>query len=678
MNRKSRRAEKTQAKTPARALGQVQVIFAAAFQHHQANRLEDAEPLYQQVLALDPRHADSLHLLGLLNHQTERHTAAIAMIGQAIAINPRITVYHSNLGAVLKDQGRIEEAVLCSRRAIALFPDHAEAHNNLGAALAMRGLRKEAVAAYRRACALKPDFPEAHNNLGVVLREQGQLEAAASCYRQAILHRLDYAEAHGNLGNALAEQDQPEAAIACYREAIRLQPDHADAYTNLGNVLSGQGLLDEAIAAHTKALQLGPVFALAYNNLGEALRRQGRLEEAIACYRRCIDLAPYDADAYSNLGNALAEQDLLDEAIALHAKAIQLKPAFSTAHSNMGTVLERQGRLDEAIACYRHCIALNPHNADGHNNLAMALLAQGDMDAGWNEMEWRWKTPGCRRAWRDLAQPQWRGEPAEGRVLLLHTEQGFGDTLQFCRYAAMAAARGLVVVMEVPRPLVRLLGRLAGVHRVVACGEALPPFDLHCPMMSMPLALNTTPATIPSAPAYVYADEKQAAIWDLRLAADDGGMPRVGLAWAGNPTLLANRRRSLALGQLAPLLAVPGLRFFSLQQGADALSGYPIADFMHEMSDFADTAAFIASLDLVISVDTAVAHLAAALGKPVWLLNRFDSDWRWYTGERDSLWYPTMRLYRQSRPGDWDTVLRDVVQDLHDLPRARGLLQAAE
>ena len=303
----------------------------------------------------------------------------------------------------------------------------------------------------------------------------------------------------------------------------------------------------------------------------------------------------------------------------------------------------------------------------------MARLAQGDMPAGWEEYEWRWKMTRLIKARRNFAQPQWRGEAAGGQTLLIHAEQGLGDTLQFCRYAKLAAARGLRVIMEVQQPLVRLLRGLPGVDLVMARGEELPAFDFHCPMLSMPLVVGTTITTIPSAASYLHADETEVAAWRTRLAAMANQGFRIGLVWAGAAMAGADRRRSLAPDRLAPLCDLSGLHFFSLQKGGPAAPArFLLTDFMHEIDDFADTAALIANLDLVISVDTAVAHLAAALGKPVWVLNRFDSCWRWLVGRRDSPWYPSLRLYRQQRPGDWTPVLAEIARDLHTVRETRS------
>ncbi len=436
-------------------------------------------------------------------------------------------------------------------------------------------------------------------------------------------------------------------------------------------MFAAQRRLDEAVACCRRAIDLKPGYPEAHNNLGIVLAELGLPEEAVACYRRALDLRPDYPEACNNLGIALKDQGWLDAAVACCRRAIDLKPGYAEAHNNLGNALEQQGRRDAAADCYRTAIAFRPDYPVAHTNLAMLLLAGGEMAAGWAEYEWRWQQPDMIMNRRSFTQPPWRGEAAAGRTLLIHAEQGFGDTLQFCRYAILAAASGLRVILEVQQPLVRLLRSLPGVERVLARGESLPAFDFHCPMLSLPLALGTTLASIPAAPAYLWADPDQVAAWRARLAAMSNPGRRIGLVWAGgnraySPVLAASdRRRSMPPDRLAPLFELAGAHFFSLQKGGPAAPGKaPLTDFMDEMADFADTAALISNLDLVISVDTAVAHLAAALGKPVWLLNRFDSCWRWLLQRQDSPWYPTLRLFRQEQPGDWQAVVETVRTEL--------------
>jgi tetratricopeptide (TPR) repeat protein len=665
MNRKQRRAEAKQTgKLPPSAPPSVHAGFTAALQHHQSGRLDEAERHYRQVLAIDCRHADSLHLLGVLAHQTGRHDAAIDLIRRAIAIDAGTAAYHSNLASVLQRQGRLDEAVACCRRALELRPDYPAAHKNLASALKEQGRPDEAAASYRRALTLAPDDAETQCRLGDALRQQQQLDEAVACYRRALVLRPGYWEALINLANALAAQGRLDEAVSCCRLAAGSSPGVAEAHYNLGNLLQRQDRLDEAAASYRRALELRPGYTEAHNNLANALKEQGRLDEAAASCRRALRLSPDYAEAHYNLGNVLMEQERLDEAAACFRRALALRPDDPATHNNLGRVLKRQGRPDEALACWRAALALQPDFPDAHTNLAMALLARGELAEGWREYEWRWHSPLMRKTRRNFDRPQWRGEAATGRTLLIHAEQGFGDTLQFCRYAPLAAASGLRVILEAPKPLVRLLRRLDGVDLVVEAGAPLPEFDLHCPILSLPLAQGTTLASIP-ATTYLRADPQQEAGWRTRLAAIAGPGRRIGLAWAGNPALPADARRSLPPALLAPLFAVPGLHFVSLQKGgAAAPADFPLTDLMDEMADFAGTASLIAGLDLVIAADTAVAHLAAGLGRPVWLLDRFDPCWRWLAGRRDSPWYPTLRLYRQPAPGDWESVIAEVVRDL--------------
>jgi Flp pilus assembly protein TadD len=509
----------------------------------------------------------------------------------------------------------------------------AAAHPLLGAAVQhhQAGRLEEAEQLYRRLLRTAPRDPDALHLLGAISCQRGHPDAAAKLIRQAIAINPSEASYHSNLGVALKELGLPEDAVDCFRRAIALNPDQPDAHNSLGNALAGLGRVEEALESYRKAIILRPDYPEAHFNLGITLKEQERIDEAIACYQR----------------------------------AIVSRPNYQEAHYNLGNAFRDQRRLTEAIAAYRRGIALRPDFPDAHHNVALALLADGAFTEGWAEYEWRWRTSQLLDARRDFARPRWTGDPAAGRTLLIHAEQGFGDTLQFCRYATMAAARGMRVIMEVQPGLVRLLRDLPGAETVLPRGEQLPDFDLHCPMLSLPLAFRTTAETIPNAAPYLRAEAAAAERWRTRLAMTHDRRPRVGVAWAGKPTNLADHKRSIAPERLAPLFEAPAVQFVSLQKDGPPPDGLPLTDFMPEMEDFADTAALIANLDLVISVDTAVAHLAAALGKPVWLLDRFDACWRWLAGRVDSPWYQSLLIYRQPRPGDWNTVVADVVRDLH-------------
>ena len=418
--------------------------------------------------------------------------------------------------------------------------------------------------------------------------------------------------------------------------------------------------------------RIWPGYAVAHANLGCALFSLGRFEEAEARHEAALRLEPDYPDALSNLGNALLAQGRFEEAVAAFRAALRLRPDYAEAHANLGAALRDTGDIPEALLHCEAAIELQPGRPDARFNRALALLTAGRYAEGWAEHEHRLALPHYPR--RDLGCPQWQGEPLAGRRILLHAEQGLGDTLQFVRYAPLVAARGGRVILEVQKPLVGLLARMEGVAEVVACGEELPGFDLHCPLMSLPHAFGTTIETIPACAPYLAPDPDLVARWAALLPSSMG--KRVGLVWAGSPRAneprnhYADRRRSLHLRSLAPLAAIPGVEFVSLQLGpraAEAQSppaGMAVLDLTAGIADFDDTAALVAGLDLVIAVDTSVAHLAGALGKPVWLLSRFDACWRWLAGREDSPWYPGLRLFRQERPGEWGPVIARVAAEL--------------
>ena len=684
--------------------------FELALQHHQAERLAEADALYRQILAVQPNHADALHLLGVVAHQFGRHAVAVDLIKKAIAVAGGVAAFYTNLGEVyralgqldeaiaahrqaavlqpnlpdtyynlgiaLYEKGELDDAIAAHRQAIALNPNFAVAQYNLGITLQAKGQLDEAIAAYRQAIALKPEYAEAHNNLGSALREKGQLDAAIAAYGQAIGLQPDLPEAHSNLGDALNDKGQADAAIAACRRAIALKPDHASAYNNLGVALHSKGQPDEAIAAYFQAITHQPGYPKAYSNLGNALREKGLLDEAIAAYRQALALKPNYSEAHSNLGNTLRETGQLDEAIAACRQALALKPNYPQAYNNLGNALQDKGQLDEAIAAYQQAIALKANYPEAHVNLAFVLLVRGYFLPGWEEYEWRWKFKEAASLQRNFTPPQWDGGPLGGRTLLLHAEQGFGDAIQFIRYLPRVAQGGGNIILECQPELERLFQRMAPDLLVLARGQTLPAFDVHGPLLSLPRVFATDLNTIPQSVPYLHAEAAEAAIWHEHLTGL-GPSLKVGLVWAGSPTHTNDRNRSLKLASLAPLGEVPGVRFLSLQKGGAAAeartppAGMELIDSVEKLKDFADTAALIANLDLVIAVDTAVAHLAGAMGKPVWTLLPFAHDWRWLVGRSDSPWYPTMRIFRQPSPRDWEPVIAEVREHLQLLVHSR-------
>ncbi|WP_044561068.1 tetratricopeptide repeat protein [Azospirillum sp. B4] len=517
-------------------------------------------------------------------------------------------------------------------------------------------------AACRRALGKDPRQPAFLHVLGLVAQARGQSAIAAELIGEALALKPDDSAMHGNLGIALAKLGRFEAAEAAYRRAIELRPDNADAHSNLGNVLRHHGRWDEADSEYRQALALRPTFAEAHSNLGNVLRQRDDLAGAEAAYRQALALKPAYPEALYNLGHVLLDQGRTADAIAHYRAALALNPGLVEAHNNLASACKALGDMDGAIAGYQAALAIDPRYAEARYNLGLAWLGLGDYARGWAAYEWRWASPDFRAHHRPFAQKTWRGENAAGATVLLHAEQGLGDTLQFCRYIPLAAARCGRVVVEVPSSLLRLLRAspaltATGAVEIIARGAPLPAFDLQCPLMTLPLALDTRLETIPATVPYLAAPAISPA----------AGRPRVGLVWAGNPTYKPDRRRSLTRPQVEALVtACPMVDFHSLQKDPDAAGGLPagVVDRMERVTDFADTAALIQTLDLVVSVDTSVVHLAGALGRPVWLLNRFDSDWRWLRDRDDSPWYPTLRQFRQTRPGDWDEVLARVIAAL--------------
>jgi len=607
-------------------------MFEKAIAAYLGNRLGEAVDLCRALLKDAPGHAGALHLLGMAEFKLGRPEAAETLI----------------------------------RKALDITPDFAETHNSLAQVLVAQGKNAEAAASWRRALEIRPDFAEALNRLGVVLGNLGQWDEARDYFSHAVTVKPDFAEAYNNLGVASHEKGDFAQAVLCAERAVQLRPDYAAAFVTLGNACRAQNKNAQARIGYEKALAIDPGSAGARNNLGLILlEAEGDSDAAAECFRKVLDLQPDHVAARTHLGITFCRKGDFAQGISCFEQALGLQPDYREALNNLGNAYRAVGKNEVAITAYRQAVALRPQEPEGHHNLAMGLLAAENFEEGWREYEYRWQTRQLAPARRDFTQPQWRGEAAAGKTLLIHAEQGFGDTIQFCRYAPLAAAQGLRVILEVQPELVRLLHSLPGITQIVARGDALPAFDLHCPMLSLPLAFDAQPETIPADIPYLVAPKNEISI------PQGTEKFRVGLCWAGNPRLFsidlaaANRRRSIAPQMLKPLLEDPDTGFYSLQKdGSEAAADLGLVDIMPDCSDFADTAALIATLDLVISVDSAVAHLAAALGKPVWLLNRYDSCWRWPHKRESSRWYPQMRIFHQPNPGDWASVIQQVKETL--------------
>ncbi|MHB1140924.1 MAG: tetratricopeptide repeat protein [Sulfuricaulis sp.] len=575
-------------------------LLSKAISLHQAGHLNEAEALCRTMLSSDSAYFPAMTLLGTILLQRGSPEEAIRLFGHSLEINPMQP-----------------DALYCQ-------------------GIALHGMRRhnEALASYDRAIRLVPDFVQAHNNRGLVLED-------------------------------LKRHDE---ALASYGRAIALNPRHANAYSNRGNILNKLAQYDAALASYDRAIEINPGNANACFNRGIALSKLKQHGEALASYDRAIALNPGYAKAYNNRGLSLATLKRHDEALASFSQTIALDPGFVEAYTNRGNALRDMKRYDEAFASYNQAIVLKPDDADVYLNKAYLKILLGEYEEGWKLHEWRWKHNDKNKAPRSYQRPLWLGqESLTGKTILLHTEQGIGDSIQFCRYATMVEALGAKVMLEVPQPLVALFSTLKDSIRVIPMGNPVPDFDWHCPLMSLPLAFRTTVSTIPANIPYLRTDADKQRQWHSRMGARN--KPRIGLVWSGNPGHANDHNRSIPLDLLTPLFGLD-LEFHCIQKeirqtDREILNKHrQIRLYESDLGDFSDTAALVTEMNLVISVDTSVVHLAGALGKPVWILLPFSPDHRWMTEREDSPWYPTARLFRQPQAGDWAGIVKKVVADL--------------
>ncbi len=642
-----------------------------ALQRHRTGELAVAENLYRQILAQWPDDPMALQLLGVVYHQRDQNEAAEPLIRRALRISPDLAQAHSNLGNVLVAQGRPREAIACFRRAVRLDARMAMAWNNLANLLSDAGDNTPALQAYRRAIELDPTYAEAWSNLSTVLLEEWQIEQSIAAARRAIQLKPDCASAYLHLGNALAAQCQPQEALAAHRQALHHRPDYPEALMAIARITGEADDWDRTIAAHRAALVDRRPTVKLLNSLALALKERDQVDEAMDLLHQALQLDPQAFLALRSQGELLIHQGQADAGIDAVNRALAIKPNFPEAHCTVGIALFNKNQPREAMAAFRQALALAPEMPDAHSNVGIALLKLGELEEGWREYEWRLRVADYKLNVQKISKPRWNGEPLEGRTILLHSEQGLGDTIHFIRYVPMVAERGGRVILGCPKSLHRLLGHFAPIAET----HDLNSFDVHCPIMSLPHVFGKTLETIPNRVPYLFPDANEIARWAERIAAlpHQRERPRkVGLAWAGNPANKSDRQRSMPFAMLAPLSRIPGVRLFSLQKGSPAQelaarpSDFEIIDWTEEFSDFND-AALMAQLDLIITVDTSVAHVAAALGRPTWIMLCHSPDWRWMLDREDSPWYPTARLFRQPVPGDWRSVVQRVADEVLQL-----------
>jgi tetratricopeptide (TPR) repeat protein len=605
----------------------VQQIFAQATAAHAAGDRARAEALYRQVLALSPQHPDALHLLGRLTCEAGQPQAALGLIEAAVRLRPRIAEYQAGLGEVQRALGQTREAAETFRRAVRLKPESAPIQMGHGLALAAAGQGALAIQALRRAVARDPALMPAHGALGSVLLAEGQAQAAAEAFRTAYRLAPNDGLTAFNLGCALQALGELPGAEQAFRTALAQMPGHVPAQGNLARVLQTAGRLEEAASILEAALAAAPNEAGLWLNLGLVRRELSRFAEAEAAFRRLEALAP-SADSLACLGNTLRDQ----------------------------------GRLAESEDVLVQAVARDGENPEARTALAVTRMLGGDLLRGWPDFAWRQAAESVRAHVRQsISAPVWRGEALDG-PLLIYAEQGAGDFIQMCRFVARAAERVPRIVLRVPENLRRLAQGVAGAAAVVTPEEAPPHCAAICADIDLPAVLGIGLADVAAPDPYLHADAAETDAWRARLAALPGR--RVGLAWFGNPEYFHDRQRSIAPDALLALAGTPGISFVSLQPGGAAPAALHLTDWTAELTDFAATAGLVSALDLVISVDSAVAHLAGALATPVWLLNRYAPDWRWLLGRDDSPWYPSLRQFRQSSPDDWGDVLSRVRKEV--------------
>jgi len=651
-------------------------------------RPQEALANYTRFLALKPHDARIRNRCGTLLAALGRHREALDYHNQASLLRPEDAEIHAARGATLAQLGQHAMALAAFARATSLRPDYVDALIGNAQVLLAIGRHEDALDSYDRALAIQPTLVAALHGHSQALAGLGRPDTALAAYDRALALDPAMPQALIGKGNVLSRLERYDEALDCYDRALAACPEADEAQAGRTDALHGLNRLSlaeahcfrantlhaieqyaEAVEAFDRAIALRPDYISAWNGRGLALVELGELNEALESYERATAIRPDDPGSWSNRSTVLRNLGRLDEAIAAADRSLALDPGSIPALNNRGNALRDLGRLDEALVYYDQAIAGDSERAQSRFNRALCRLSVGDFARGWEEYEWRSQLPGFEKDAPRLRLPHWLGEgDIAGRTIVLHAEQGHGDTIQFCRYVPLVAAKGAAIVLAVQPLLAPLLLSLPGVSQVAGPGDRALAADFRCSLLSLPLALgNDQLGAIPATVPYLAPPPAYLRLWQQRLGERRG--LRVGVAWCGNPNHKSDRQRSIPLAELARIAAL-GLPLYCLQREMRS-SDLPdfamftnIQYFGEELRDFADTAALIAQLDLVISVDTAVAHLAGAMGKPVWVLLPYAPDWRWMLDREDSPWYPTMRLFRQRRPGDWQPVVERVRGEL--------------
>lgn len=634
---------------------------------------------------------DSIYVLGLEQHVIHKTFWAVVILQQPIffgllTVIKWVLAFHAKIithmtashtpsdndllakAQLLQRDGQLADAISIFRK---LLPRHAQNPRLLylaGTAALQAGLDSEAIDYFHKSLSIDPNQSDAQCHLGVAHWNRREFKLAEAAYRTAIALDNQYPEAYNNL--CMVMQDgfkNPEQALTLIDRAIEIRPDYADAYNNRGNVLQALNRFEDALTSYDRSITLKPDSASAHNNRGNTLRKLDRVPEALAAYQKAIAIKPDYAEAYCNMGCALADLNEVDDARRFYQYTLALDPGFAKAHYNLGGLENATGNHDLAFKLYDKAISLDPGFADAYWNKSLLKLLHGDYKEGFALYEWGWSNH-IRGNRRGFKQPEWLGkESLSGKRLLIHQEQGIGDCIHYARYVHDAVAMGAEVTLEAVGPLIPFLKSMNVPCNFVAMGETLPSFDCYIPLMSLPLAFGTTIQNLSPSVPYLFPEKTRTELWSQRLGPKT--KPRIGLVWSGSTLHKNDRNRSMSLKELLPLFSLP-CEFHCLQkeirpEDAQCLPALPMIH-THEslIDDFADTAAIVDLMDVVISVDTSVAHVSGAIGQKTWILLPLTPDWRWLLDREDSPWYPTVRLFRQSTAGNWEDVVTHLRQAL--------------
>lgn len=590
---------------------------------------------------------------------------------EALECKPDLCEAHFNAGLIYLHRKQWHAAVDAYQKVLKQNPEWPEAHFNMAQACDQAGLPTQAIQAYGRALALKPDYFEACYNLGCAHLNAKEYIAAVRYLSRATRMRKVCPEVYNNLGQAHEGLKEGDLAEQCYAKAYAMDPSMLAACFNLAQRMKAKGRLDDAARLYKDAIARHPDSASAINNLGNILRDLQRYDEAVACYRQVVALEPDLAEGHYNLGSTLRLHERFEEAIIHLHRAVQLRPDYADAWNNLALTFKNIGDLDRALSCFNRALSINPDLAVAHWNRSFVHLLKEEFLEGWADFEWRFRMPQRPSIYPfQLEGALWSGQTSHDATILVHDEQGVGDTFQFVRYLPQVKSRCHRVILETRAELVALLAHQSGADQIIvrsSDGKPAVAYDYYVPLMSLPGIFHTTTETIPFGEPYIVADSRNAQQWRAKLPASN---LKVGLVWSGRPQHTNDRNRSCRLNDLRPLLEIPNVLFVGLQKGAAAEqaanlpAGIHFVNLGEDLKDFNDTAGLLAHLDLLIGVDTAVIHLAGAMGKPTWVMIPFIPDWRWAMHREDSRWYPSLRLFRQQRPKDWAGVVERMRREL--------------